>query len=104
MEIPKITPGYLAFFVSLTALVPQFYKIIITHDISSFSLIFIGLGILSQILWISQGAFVSNDKAVIINGCVWGTFYSYILYLYISQKVLSPPTKEKKDGNEVGHI
>lgn len=103
MKIPKITPGYLAFFVSLTALVPQFYKIVITHDISSFSLIFIGLGILSQILWISQGAFVSNDKSVIINACAWGAFYIYILYLYIHQKITFTK-KEKKDGNEVGHI
>lgn len=104
MNISKITPGYIAFFISLIALVPQFYKVVITHDISSFSLIFIILGITSQILWICQGIFISKDKSQIMSAISFGVFYSYILYLYISQKILSPPKKQKKDGNKVGHI
>lgn len=92
------------FFLSLTALVPQFYKLVITHDIGSFSLLFIILSISSQILWICQGLFITKDKSQIINAISFGTFYSFILYLYISQKILSPPTKEKTNGNKVGHI
>lgn len=104
MKLSNIKPGYIAFILSLIALVPQFYKLVVTHDIGSFSLIFVILGITSQILWICQGLFITNDKSQIINAISFGAFYSYILYLYISQKFSSPPTKEKMDGNKVGHI
>ena len=103
MDIPKITPGYIAFFISLIALVPQFYKILITHDISSFSLIFIILSILTQILWVCQGLFVTKDRSQALQALIVVLFYSYILYLYISQKI-TKTKHQKKDGNEIGHI
>lgn len=104
----KVTPGYVAFFVGLISLVPQLYKIFITHDIGSYSLVFIILTLVGQCLWMAQGVFISNDKAQIINSIVWISFYVYVLYLYISQKLLSLPedhhAQQKMDGNKVGHI
>ena len=103
MNIQKITPGYIAFFLGLFAIVPQFYKLVITHDIGSFSLIFIILSISSQILWVCQGLFVTKDRSQFLQATIVVLFYSYILYLYISQKI-TKTKHQKKDGNEIGHI
>ena len=103
MKLSNITPGYIAFFLGLFAIVPQFYKLVITHDIGSFSLLFIILSISAQILWVCQGLFVTKDISQSLQAGIVVLFYSYILYLYISQKI-TKTKQEKQDGNKVGHI
>ena len=84
MNIPKITPGYIAFFLGLFAIIPQFYKLVITQD-RLISLIFIILSISSQILWVCQGLFVTKDdlKLYKLNSCI--ILCIYIIFIYFTK-------------------
>ena len=80
-------PGKIAFLLGTFSLIPQAYKVISTHDIDSFSLVFVILGLLSNGCWIMNSLYYTNDYAVAGNAACWVVFYIYIVYLVIMQRI-----------------
>ena len=83
----NLTPGIIGMIAGLIGIIPQFRKVITTHDVNSYSLSFTLLCIISSISWISHGIFFANDVWLVISSLPIIVFYSYVTYLIIQQRL-----------------
>jgi len=100
-KIDLLHPGTLAFLFGTGSLLPQFYKVFSTHDIDSFSLVFIALGFASNTCWILNGAFYTEDMAQVGSASMWVLFYVYLMYLVVMQRTGALPRGEAKDKHHI---
>ena len=71
----------------ITSLLPQFYRTYITHDISSFSLLFCSSVLIFSIIWLIRLLLRDKkDTYIICEACILILFYSFITTHIILQR------------------
>ena len=97
----NIHPGKLAFFFSVASLLPQLYKVFETNDIDSFSLVYLALSLVSNICWILNGVFYTDDMAQAFASLGWVLYLIYIIYLVVMQRIGTHPPGEAKEKHHI---